>query len=78
MRWFLNTGDSKLTGNLWKHRKKCWGEDVIAVADKAKSTDDVQQVVLGGTLTLQLLTTMFERQGVKGKVMVTHSNRLHT
>jgi hypothetical protein len=78
VRRFLDKGDSKSTSNLRKHGKKCWGDEIIAVADKAKTADDVRQVAVGGTLTPQLITTMFERVGVIAKKTVTYSNRPHT
>ena len=36
---YLNTGDAKSTGNLHKHAKICWGEEVVAAAVE---TCDVQ------------------------------------
>jgi hypothetical protein len=36
---YLDTGDARSTGNLRKHAKKCWGNDVVVLADKAKCYD---------------------------------------
>ena len=36
VRQYLDTGDAKSTGNLWKHAKICWGEEAMSAADNTK------------------------------------------
>jgi hypothetical protein len=58
-----------------KHARKCWGDDIIASADKAANANDVRQTTIKGFLDPQSITAAFERKG-KGKV--TYSHRQHT
>jgi len=58
-----------------KHAKKCWGDDIVALADKAASANEVRQTTVKGALDPQSITAVFERKG-KGKV--TYSYRQHT
>jgi hypothetical protein len=71
----LDTGDAKSTGNLRKHAKRCWGEEIVAAADKAKNANDVRNTTIKGCLNLESITAAFERTG-KGKV--SYSHRQHT
>lgn len=36
VQWFLDTGDAKLTSNLCRHAKVCWGEEAVLVADNTQ------------------------------------------
>jgi hypothetical protein len=72
---FLDKGDVKLTGNMQKHAKKCWGDDVVASADKANDANEVRQTTVKGSLDPQSIMATFER---KGRDMVTYSHRQHT
>jgi hypothetical protein len=72
---FLDKGDAKLTGNMWKHAKKCWGDDVVASADKANDVNKVRRTTVKGSLDPQLIMAAFER---KGRDKVTYSHRQHT
>jgi hypothetical protein len=54
---------------------RCWGEDVVKVADQAKTADEVQEITVRGALNVQSITAAFER---KGKDRVTYSHRQHT
>ena len=75
VRRYLDTSDAKSTGNLRKHAKKCWGTEIVATADKAKTAKEVRDTTVKGYLDPQSITTAFERKG-KGKV--TYSYRQHT
>ena len=75
VRRYLDKGDANSTSNLRKHAKKCWGEDVVATADRAKNAEDVRGTALDGHLSAQTITAVFERQG-KGKIIYSH--RQHT
>jgi len=75
VRRYLDTSDAKSTGNLRKHAKKCWGTEIVATADKAKTTKEVRDTTVKGYLDPQSITAAFERKG-KGKV--TYSYRQHT
>jgi hypothetical protein len=72
---YLDTGDAKSTGNFRKHVKKCWGNEVVASADKAKTAKEVRATTGKGSLDPQSITAVFERTG-KGKV--TYSNQQYT
>jgi hypothetical protein len=61
--------------SVGKHAKKCWGDDVVASADKAANANDVRRTTIKGFLDPQSITAAFERKG-KGKV--TYSHRQHT
>lgn len=71
---FLNTRDTKSTGNLRQHVKHCWGEDIMKTIDKAKSItctrEGVKHYAANG-----LINAVFG-QKVKGKV--NYSHRQHT
>ena len=75
VRRFLDKGDAKSTSNMRKHAKRCWGPDIIALADKADNANEVHRTTIKGALNPQLITAAFERKG-KGKV--TYSHRQHT
>ena len=75
VRRFLDKSDAKSMGNLQKHTKKCWGDDVVASADKAANANKVRQTTIKGFLDPQSITAAFERKG-KGKV--TYSHQQHT
>ena len=36
MRRFLDTADKGSTGNMQKHTKHCWGEEIVKKADEMK------------------------------------------
>ena len=72
---FLDRGDAKSTSNMRKHAKKCWGDAVVASADKAANANDVCRTTIKGFLDPQSITAAFKRKG-KGKV--TYSHRQHT
>ena len=55
--------------------KKCWGDEVVASADKAKTAKEVRDTTIKGYLNPQSITAAFERKG-KGKVK--YSYRQHT
>jgi hypothetical protein len=58
-----------------KHAKKCWGDEVVSSADKAKTVQEVRDTTVNGALNPQSITAAFERKG-KGKVSFSH--RQHT
>jgi hypothetical protein len=51
----LDTSDAKSTGNLRKHAKKCWGDEVVTLDDKAKTAKKVCDTMVKGSLDLVLL-----------------------
>ena len=59
----MDKGDAKSTSNMRKHAKKCWGDEVVASADKAKNTHEVRATTIKGALDPQLITAAFERKG---------------
>ena len=67
MHRYLNTGDRKLTSNLHKHARVCWGADVVWDAVNAKvelSISDIHKGLEGvKKLTDGSPTGTFERQG---------------
>jgi hypothetical protein len=75
VRRFLDKSDARSTGNLRKHAKRCWGEDVVGAADNAHTADEVRDTKIKEMLNPESITAAFERKG-KGKV--TYSHRQHT
>ncbi|KAG0695951.1 hypothetical protein DFH29DRAFT_813648, partial [Suillus ampliporus] len=75
VRCFLDKRDARLTSNMRKHVRSCWGEEVLQSADDAKDADEVRKNIVGSVLRNGSITTSFERKG-KGKV--TYSHRQHT
>ena len=65
------------TSNMRVHAGRCFGEEALAAADKAKDVDEVWRTahVNSGVLSSQSITVAFARKG-KGKV--TYSTRPHT
>ena len=72
---YLDTGDAKSTGNLRKHTKRCWGDNVVALADKAKTAKDLWDITIEGSLKPQSITATFERNG---KGTPTYACQQHT
>ena len=73
---YLDTSDRNSTGNLRKHARLCWGEEILRGADACGDLDSTRKG-LDKAKKLQdgSITTAFERKG-KGKV--TFSHRQHT
>ncbi|KAG0702377.1 hypothetical protein DFH29DRAFT_787707, partial [Suillus ampliporus] len=71
VRRYLDKGDACLTGNMWKHVRSCWGDEVLKAADQAKNANEVHQKIIGSLLRNGSITTSFERNG-KGKVTYCH------
>ena len=49
----MDKRDAKLTSNMQKHAKKCWGDDVVTAADKAKNASNIRVMTVKGTLDPQ-------------------------
>jgi len=77
VRRFLDKGDARLTSNMRKHAKKCWGEEVVTSADNAKNANEVRATTVMGALNPQSITAAFERKG-KGKVNYSHGQHTKT
>jgi hypothetical protein len=73
----LDKGDAKSTSNTRKHAKKCWGDEVVASADKAKNANKICATTIKGALDPQLITAAFERKG-KGKVKYSNCQYMKT
>ncbi|KAF8546590.1 hypothetical protein OG21DRAFT_1479656 [Imleria badia] len=71
IRRYLDTKDARSTGNLRKHVKVCWGEEVLKAADEAKHANDVRTNIVGGILRNGSITAAFERNG-KGDITYKH------
>ncbi|KAF9221349.1 hypothetical protein BS17DRAFT_844603, partial [Gyrodon lividus] len=72
---YLDMTDARLTGNMWKHTRKCWGEDSLKATDAAKNATEVREKIVGSILCTRSITQAFKMQG-KGNV--TYSHRQHT
>ncbi|KAG2041383.1 hypothetical protein BDR03DRAFT_856431 [Suillus americanus] len=72
---FLNKKDARLTGNMRKHVKTCWGDEVLQACDDAKNAEEVQTKIVMSILHSRSITASFEHKG-KGKV--TYLHRQHT
>lgn len=75
IRRFLDKKDARSTGNMRKHVKACWGEEILQTADQARNAEEVRGKIVKNFLRNGSITTAFERKG-KGKV--TYSHRQHT
>ena len=73
----MDKGNTKSTSNMRKHAKKCWGDAVVASADKAKNVKEAQATTIKGTLYLQLIKAAFKRKD-KGKVNYSHQQHNKT
>ncbi|KAF8159411.1 hypothetical protein B0H34DRAFT_619976, partial [Crassisporium funariophilum] len=75
---YLNTGDAKLTGNLWKHAKLCFGDDTIVDADGMKDISATRKILAKNPDGLKdgLLSAILKHAGKTQKV--TYSHRQHT
>ncbi|KAG2127194.1 uncharacterized protein EDB93DRAFT_1257150 [Suillus bovinus] len=65
IRQFLDKKDARLTGNMRKHVKSCWGEDALNAADNAKDADEVRAKIVGSILKKRVNCGIFrmERKG---------------
>ncbi|KAF8059610.1 hypothetical protein FPV67DRAFT_1425266 [Lyophyllum atratum] len=72
---YLDMKDAQSTGNMRKHVKKCWGEDVLHAADEAINIQEARTKVVGGYRANGSITASFAR---KDKANVTYSHRPHT
>ncbi|KAG2339806.1 hypothetical protein BDR05DRAFT_891115, partial [Suillus weaverae] len=75
VRWYLDKGDARLTGNMWKHVRPCWGDEVLKAADQAKNANEVHQKIIGSFLRNGSITILFK---CNGKVKVTYLHHQHT
>jgi hypothetical protein len=74
---YLDKGDAKLTGNMQKHAKKCWGDEVVTSADVADNANEVCATTIKGFLNPQSIMAVFKRKG-KDKVMFSHRQHMKT
>jgi hypothetical protein len=75
VRRYLDTSDRKSTGNLRKHARLCWGDEILRAADSCGDLDSTRKGLdKAKKLKDGSITTTFER---KGKGHVTYSHRQH-
>jgi hypothetical protein len=72
---YLDTTDAKLTSNLRKHAKICWGEDVVATANETRDVLAAREALGKMKMKDGLILKAFERVA---KSKVTYSHRQHT
>ncbi|KIK73114.1 hypothetical protein PAXRUDRAFT_179219, partial [Paxillus rubicundulus Ve08.2h10] len=72
---YLDTTDARSTGNMWKHARKCWGEETVKATNAAKNTTEVHEKIVGSILCTGSIAQAFKMQG-KGNA--TYSHRQHT
>ncbi|KAG1782403.1 hypothetical protein EV702DRAFT_926687, partial [Suillus placidus] len=77
IRWFLDKKDARSTGNMRKHVKTCWGDEVLQACDDAKNTEEVRTKIVTSILHSGSITASFEHKG-KGKVTYSHRQHTHT
>ncbi|KJA19580.1 hypothetical protein HYPSUDRAFT_143590, partial [Hypholoma sublateritium FD-334 SS-4] len=73
VRRYLDTKDAASTGNMHRHTKKCWGEDVVKLAMSMGNIDAAREALAkspDGSITEAFL--------VKGLNKLTFSHRQHT
>ncbi len=72
VRRYLDKSDRNSTGNLRKHARQCWGDDIILGADTCGDIASTREALSKATkLKDGSITTAFERKG-KGKVTFSH------
>jgi hypothetical protein len=74
VRRYLDKSDRNSSGNLRKHARLCWGDEIINGADGCGDLDNTREGLNKIKLRDGSITTAFERTG-KGKV--TYSHRQH-
>ena len=78
VRRFLNTGNAKLTSNLHRHAKTCWGNEAVSAADNTKDLDGACIVLAKSGLKRDgSITSAFECIG-KEKVTYSHCQYTYT
>ena len=70
-------GDAKLTSNMQKHAKRCWGDEVVTSTDQAKNANEVWATMVKGALDPQSIMAAFEQKG-KGQVRYSHRQHMKT
>ena len=72
VRRYLDTSDRNSTGNLRKHARQCWGDEILLGADTCGDIDSTREALAKAKkLKDGSITTAFERKG-KGKVTFSH------
>jgi hypothetical protein len=74
VRRFLDKGDKASTGNMRKHIRSCWGEDILSQVVEVKNIEAARDLI-GNHTKNGSITVSFKKKG-KGKV--TYSHRQHT
>jgi hypothetical protein len=74
-RRYLDTKDKSSTGNLIKHVKLCWGDEVWKAASECKNAGEARAAVVKPFAKSGNITASFERTG---KGTVTYMHRQHT
>ncbi|KAG1819090.1 uncharacterized protein BJ212DRAFT_1298359 [Suillus subaureus] len=77
IRCFLDKKDACLMGNMQKHVRTCWGDEVLQTAYEAKNAEEVQTKIVASILHNGSITASFECKG-KGKVTYSHRQHTHT
>ncbi|KAF8579677.1 hypothetical protein K439DRAFT_1359073, partial [Ramaria rubella] len=75
IRWFIGMADAQSTGNMRKHVKKCWGEDVLDVADQAENQAEAHEKVVSDYMKNGSIMAAFQRSG-KGRVSYSHRQHM--
>ena len=75
VRRYLDTSDAKLTGNLWKHARGCWGEEGVTAANNTKNVRAACEALGKAKLVDGSIMAAFERVA---KDRVTYSHHQHT
>jgi len=60
---FIGTSDAQSTGNMHKHIKKCWGEEVLSRADDIKNADKAHEQLGGVGHKSRSTTAAIEKSG---------------
>ena len=63
---FLDKSDKKLTSNLRKHVKVCWGDSAVEAADRTRDVDAAREILSKTKLRDGSIAAEFERIG-KGR-----------
>jgi len=75
--WFLNTKDKLSTGNLIKHIKNCWGNEVWAADSECQDASEAWNTIIKPFAKSGSIMASFERKG-KGAVTYSHCQHMKT
>ena len=66
---FLDTSDAKSTGNLRRHAKVCWSDEVVSAADETRDIEAARTALKGVKTSNASITAIFQKVSEKRKAL---------